>query len=373
MARKKKTDTKEKIMDKEYSEEEFSEDKEGISHDDELEQLVKDGEKELFAQNSDIKSLSPERLERNRQIALLAWSDNEAEQRLAKEYACLDCRAYVESLVRFMLGHCKNGSIVDAEDCTQEVYKHICKAIKEYDPKYSLLTFVKPKIVRAIQEARSKNSGVSTYYMSNARPINDAIAKLAEKGIFNPSEKDLQIMTGLPMKTIVNTRGQMHAAQEKRIEDSTYDYLDSATGSRESSTIYSASPESVLERKEQISIVRQAVSQLSELEQSIIWARNDKVNWQTIAIKNEKEPEQVKKIYAEALKKLRMSRILAPYKYGNKGNRSKFEHLEIPIYPVELATKILDDIDSYDMSSSAVDTSTDTSDAAHRKDPHQSV
>ncbi len=165
----------------------------------------------------------------------------------------------------------------------------------------------------------------------------------------NPSEKDIHIMTGLPMKTIVNTRGQIHASQERRIEDSPYDALDSAMGGVDNSTMYTSSPESIFMSNENNTLVYQAVSQLSELERNIVIQRGAyQINWQTVALTNGKEPEEVKRIYAESLKKLRMSKILSPIKYGNKGNRSQFDSREIAIVPIEQATRILDEIDDMD-------------------------
>ncbi len=312
--------------------------------DEELEKLAKKGEKEYFKGKKG-KELSEERKQRNYDIYLLATSDSPKDVRKAKECVVEDCRDYIEHEVNFLLSFSKNGSVVDADDVVQDVYIQIFKQLSTYNPDFSLLTWIQPKIVRAVMDARSKNTGVSSYYIANAKPINDAIEKLKDNGIFSPTEKDIHIMTGLSMKTIVNTLGQMNASQEKYIEDIPDGNVDSSYGSADR-TMFTATPEAIFMNNEKFKKLQDALGNLTPLERQIVMQRGAHgINWQQVAINSGKEPEEVKKMYSEALKKLRISKDLADFKYGDKGNRTHFDNREIPIIPVDVANSMLDELD----------------------------
>lgn len=311
-----------------------------------LQQIADEADEAVSNEKKAFKEMSPERIARNKLIAELANSDDVNKQNMAKEYVTNDCMAFVQSFTRYMLSRCATGYIVELDDCVHDVFILVYDSLHKYKPSYSLLTFIKPKIVRAVQEARKINTGLSTHYLQNIKPIEEAIAKFAEKGIANPSEKDIHIETGISMKTIANTRGQMYAANEVRIDGMDYDALDSTIANGESNNaVYTSSPENVLISKEKGSLLLRALNELDEEERNIIINRVlDQYNWNDIARINDSEPENVKQIYSNALKKLRTSRVLDPLRYGDKGNMSRFETHQIATIPYGMAMNLMDDI-----------------------------
>lgn len=337
----------EEIAEEETQDEENEEeDEEAKEAEKELEQIAKSCSKEYYEENGNKeKEVSPERKARQQKIAEMANSGDVEKRRKAIEMAIFDVMNYVISVTNKMLY--RMNTVFSVEDAQQQVYLHISDDIEAYNPQYSLLTWVEKKIWRSIQELTSDATGVSSYYRNKMPIINKAKQEFAEKGIYQPTPKDLHIATGLPMKTIVNVMNREQATKEVRIDD--YDYDRDWTGEKaDEGPSYNSSPETMVIFNQRSRDIYNALDELPWLERVVVLSRIDGVSWRDISESTGASVEELKQTHTAALKKLRQSSSLVAHKYGDKDNPSRFSKKEIAIAPMDVALDLLNDLDVMD-------------------------
>ena len=316
-----------------------------------LESLAKECEREVLDENKELRSVSPERKEKQQKVAEMAKSGDPALRTEAMNIMINDVMPYIFSMVAKMFKK-TNATVVDVPDIHQSVLTLICEDIERYDPNYSFLTFVKPKVIRAVQEATHDITGMTAYYNQKIRPINKAIAAFQAKGIFQPSPKDIHIHTGLPMKTIIESLKQEHASKEVRIDELPWDNLDSEVGDRISYSSYHKTPESMFLQMEQSRGIMGALNSLTELEQIVIRERLinlQPTSWRDLAEMTGEQPERLKQLHTNAIKKLRAHpEVAAIKKYDDRWSNAGINKREIPICPIEEGYALLNDLDIMD-------------------------
>ncbi len=311
-----------------------------------LNQIMEDAEEKLYNNEGDgARTVSKEHKANQLKVAELAASDNPDDVTAAMELAIMETEPFIRSTVYSALYGANNAQSL-IEDCIHDVYSYICESIKSYNPQYSLTTFVKPKIIRAVQDMRSSIQNISTYFQAHAKKIQNAIEAFREKGIYNPSEKDIHILTGISMKTIKRTLEQRHAAKEVRIDQVEYDFLDSELGNP---VDYSNSPDNNIIIQEKYEAVHRAMATLSEVERQIFVAKHvNNKSWLAIAEETGLTMEEVKRIEKDTTLLLRTSEHLASYNPRHRDAQARLDKHEIPTIPLDEAANLLDDLDLMD-------------------------
>ena len=323
-----------------------------------FEKIFRDVEEEYFNEHrgkyKERYEVSPEQRARQQEIYDLANSGDAEKRRCACERLIKDVNDYI----LYVIGHVYNTvnmSVVDEEDVRQQTYLHIINSIESYNPEYSITTFAGNKIKQAMQESRSKQSGMTSYYLQRNNAISAAINAFSAKGIANPTPKDIAIATNLSLKTIVNTMGQKYVSNTKSLSDNEYDDSDKDKDTdinsmdQESISSYRSSPESLFFNKERSEDLRSALASLEEIELKVFIRKAlDKVAWIKLANETNIQQEQLKKIYKTAQKKLFHSPHLSVYKWGNKDSEARFNRQKIATCPITEAISLLDDIDLLD-------------------------
>lgn len=315
-----------------------------------LSECTKEFEDDLVENDNEIKSikaLNPERVARNKEIAQLAKSSNRDDVKKAIDMAVTDVIPYVVAMVNKFFYNNAGNFVIEKEDVCQEVYTQIAAAISNYNPAYSLLTFTQPKIKNAVQNAISKQTGFTPYYSNKFKILKEARAAFQEKGIMQPSIKDLDIATGLGMRTITNVLKQERASKEMRIDALEQDILDS--DNEESLSSYHKSPESMFMHKEQGNMLKQALNELTDLERQIVMMRVvENSSWKDIADVTGEQIEIIKQTFKMGIKKLRHSEEIQSIRHGDKNSEARFNKREIAICPYDDGIELLNDLDLMD-------------------------
>lgn len=312
-----------------------------------LDEAVQKAEKKYLEAHKEYRTVSPARQERQRKVAELAQSEKPDDVNLAAMIMINDTKNYIDYMVNALYNY-GNKAVVDNEDVIQTVYTHIYETIRKYNPQNAFTTWVNIQIKRSIQESRSNSFNMSSYYMQQHNIIAGVIAEYNARGIANPSPKDIQVMIPTKsLKTIINAMYQKTAATTTSILDD--NYSDIMATEDDAGYMYGTTPENAIIKQETSKSLSAALMSLDEIERRVVISKVvDKQSWVDLARDTGIQQEELKKIYARSLKKLRYSEHLIGMNRGPKDNDTRFNQREISICPLQEGMSILDDLDIMD-------------------------
>lgn len=160
--------------------------------------------------------------------------------------------------------YCKSFvSEANKEDFLQAGYLGVTKALKEYNPQYSLTTFATCFILHEFKIMIESETNISCHYGNHITKVNKAKAKLEEMGMEQYSMQDLVDITGLSIKEISTAEDLIEKSMLKYFDDE-----DEASNILEIS--YDESPEKVYLAEEKKETYLNAIKKLSEEERICI-------------------------------------------------------------------------------------------------------
>lgn len=228
------------------------------------------------------------------------------------------------------------------KDLYQEGVVGILKGFDTYNPlKSKPTTYFYIYIVHEMTDFINMNvNRTSTHYAANIIKVKKAISLFEYEGR-DWSVKDIAQETGISAETILQSIKIMESANEVHYD--TVDYLDSQMSQRH------LSPEEEYIKNESSQIIRKAVSNLGEMERSVILLRygllgEEKVAYKDIADRLGLQLDKVKKLNYAALRKLRKSKMILN-NFNNLVREEKSDGCMVGLIPIKIGDKLMQQLE----------------------------
>ena len=271
--------------------------------------------------------------ERIREQMVRFHSEDPAIRTQALEEILEDHKKFITHIINKHFSSYKNQWFEDLYSCG---VIGIIESLPKYDPDKSMPTthFTRYMIHEMYDFIAKFIKQTTTHYAAKLAIINRAIAEFEREGIENPTIIDIAMKTGIKPEIVMKAMAIQTAAQNKSLESEEY-ISNLMSDSREQ-------PDEIAERNEGVEILYRAIHNLPYRMREVVLRRNGLCGYEVqsnevISRETGIPPNQIRRIYAKALKMLRESEIKDFYPGGQALARKE----EISLVPEQTAETMI--------------------------------
>ena len=271
--------------------------------------------------------------ERIREQMVRFHSEDPAIRTQALEEILEDHKKFITHIINKHFSSYKNQWFEDLYSCG---VIGIIESLPKYDPDKSMPTthFTRYMIHEMYDFIAKFIQQTTTHYAAKLAIINRAIAEFEREGIENPTIIDIAMKTGIKPEIVMKDMAIQTAAQNKSLESEEY-ISNLMSDSREQ-------PDEIAERNEGVEILYRAIHNLPYRMREVVLRRNGLCGYEVqsnevISRETGIPPNQIRRIYAKALKMLRESEIKDFYPGGQALARKE----EISLVPEQTAETMI--------------------------------
>lgn len=260
-------------------------------------------------------------------------SDDPAVSAKALEEILEDHKKFITHIINKHFSSYKNQWFEDLYSCG---VIGLIESLPKYDPDKSMpTTHFGRYIVHEIYDFIAKFvQQTTTHYAGKLAQINRAIAELEREGIENPTIVDIAMKSGIKPEIVMKALSIQTAAQSKSIESEEY-ISNLMSDSREQ-------PDEIVEQQEGIEIMYRAIQNLPYKMREVVLRRNGLCGYETqsnevISRETGIPLNQIRRVYAKALKMLRESEMKDFY----SGGQPLAKREEISLVPETTASTMI--------------------------------
>lgn len=260
-------------------------------------------------------------------------SDDPAVSAKALEEILEDHKKFITHIINKHFSSYKNQWFEDLYSCG---VIGLIESLPKYDPDKSMpTTHFGRYIVHEIYDFIAKFvQQTTTHYAGKLAQINRAIAELEREGIENPTVVDIAMKSGIKPEIVMKALSIQTAAQSKSIESEEY-ISNLMSDSREQ-------PDEIVEQQEGIEIMYRAIQNLPYKMREVVLRRNGLCGYETqsnevISRETGIPLNQIRRVYAKALKMLRESEMKDFY----SGGQPLAKREEISLVPETTASTMI--------------------------------
>lgn len=260
-------------------------------------------------------------------------SDDPAVSAKALEEILEDHKKFITHIINKHFSSYKNQWFEDLYSCG---VIGLIESLPKYDPDKSMpTTHFGRYIIHEIYDFIAKFvQQTTTHYASKLAQINRAIAELEREGIENPTIVDIAMKSGIKPEIVMKALSIQTAAQSKSIESEEY-ISNLMSDSREQ-------PDEIVEQQEGIEIMYRAIQNLPYKMREVVLRRNGLCGYEmqsneVISRETGIPLNQIRRVYAKALKMLRESEMKDFY----SGGQPLAKREEISLVPEAAASTMI--------------------------------
>lgn len=239
-------------------------------------------------------------------------SDDPAVRAQALEEILEDHKKFITHIINKHFSSYKNQWFEDLYSCG---VIGLIESLPKYDPDKSMpTTHFGRYIIHEIYDFIAKFvQQTTTHYASKLAVINRAIAEMEREGVENPNIVDIAMKTGIKPEIVMKALSIQTAAQSKSLESE--EYISNLMSD------YREQPDEIVERNEGIEIMYRAIQNLPYRMREVVLRRNGLCGYEAqsnevISRETGIPPNQIRRVYAKALKMLRESEMRDFYPGG---------------------------------------------------------
>lgn len=269
-------------------------------------------------------------------------SDDPAVRTKALEEILDDHKKFITHIINKHFSSYKNQWFEDLYSCG---VIGIIESLPKYDPDKSMPTthFTRYMIHEMYDFIAKFVQQTTTHYAAKLAVINRAIADFEREGIENPSIVDIAMKTGIKPEIVMKAMAIQTAAQNKSLESEEY-ISNLMSDSMEQ-------PDEIVERNEGIRLMYRSILNLPHRMREVVLRKNGLCGYETqsnevISRETGIPPNQIRRIYAKALKLLKESEMKDFYPAGQAIAHKE----EISLVPEETANTMIAAIVEIDIS-----------------------
>lgn len=260
-------------------------------------------------------------------------SDDPIVRTQALEEILEDHKKFISHIINKHFSSYKNQWFEDLYSCG---VIGLIESLPKYDPDKSMpTTHFGRYIIHEIYDFIAKFvQQTTTHYASKLAAINRAIAELEREGIETPTVVDIAMRSGIKPEIVMKSLAIQAAAQNKSLESE--EYISNLMSDLQ------AQPDEIVEQNEGIDIMYRAIQALPCKMREVVLRKNGLCGYESqpndvISRETGIPPNQIRRIYAKALKLLRESEIKDFFQIGQIADKKE----EISLVPEATACTLI--------------------------------